>query len=135
MVTPRKSAEGWNHTVKNMMGRMNPSYAEFLEEGTKVLPRYLAWYFGSQSPSFEALRQDAALREKYRAGQMKSLVNVNTAPVAALIGLPHIDKACAETIVEYRKTHSLFKSAKELREVIELEEEAFQDLEHLIAVN
>ena len=45
------------------------------------------------------------------------MVNINTADVEELGGLPEVGPATAEAIVEYRRANGLFRSVSELEEV------------------
>ena len=60
----------------------------------------------------------SASLEEVAADSEDSLeVNINTAEVEELDGLPEVGPATAEAIVEYRRANGLFRSVSELEEV------------------
>jgi competence protein ComEA len=61
-------------------------------------------------------------------------VNLNTASVAQLEGLPGIGKAMAERIVEYRQKNGSFKKAEDLMNVRGIGEKNFLKLKALVTV-
>lgn len=63
------------------------------------------------------------------------LVNINTADVSALTGLPGIGSTRAERIVEYRDTHGGFASKEELKNVNGIGDSIYENLEAYISVD
>jgi competence protein ComEA len=63
-----------------------------------------------------------------------SAVNLNTASVSQLEGLPGIGKAVAERIVEYRQKSGGFKKVEELMNVRGIGEKSFLTLKPLVLV-
>ena len=61
-------------------------------------------------------------------------VNLNTASVSQLEGLPGIGKAMAERIVEYRQKNGSFKKAEDLMNVRGIGEKNFLKLKALVTV-
>ena len=59
----------------------------------------------------------ASLEEVAVESQDSLVVNINTADVEGLDGLPEVGPATAEAIVEYRRANGLFRSISELEEV------------------
>ena len=59
----------------------------------------------------------ASLEEVAVESEDSLVVNINTADVEELDGLPEVGPATAEAIVEYRRANGLFRSVSELEEV------------------
>ncbi len=59
----------------------------------------------------------ASLEEVAAESEDSLTVNINTADVEELDGLPEVGPATAEAIVEYRRANGLFRSVSELEEV------------------
>ena len=59
----------------------------------------------------------ASLEEVAAESEDSLTVNVNTADVEELDGLPEVGPATAEAIIEYRRANGLFRSVSELEEV------------------
>lgn len=121
ILVQRRDIEAWQQTVKGMLADQDPRYFEYLVDEPKVLIRYLADYLGPLSPSAEALQRDSQLREKYLKGEMRSLININTASAEELGKVPGIGPAAADAIVRYRKDHGRFSSVDDLRKVKEVD--------------
>lgn len=68
------------------------------------------------------------------AGVTRSAVDLNTASVADLEGLPGIGRATAERIVEHRQKNGPFKKVEELMNVKGIGEKSFLRLKPLITV-
>ncbi len=77
----------------------------------------------------------AAQNEKPAAtAAAKTPVNLNTATVDQLDGLPGIGRAVAERIVEYRQKNGGFKKIEELMNVKGIGEKSFLKLKALVTV-
>ena len=59
----------------------------------------------------------ASLEEVAAESEDSLTVNINTADVEELDGLPEVGPATAEAIIEYRRANGLFRSVSELEEV------------------
>ena len=59
----------------------------------------------------------ASLEEVEDEAQGPLKVNINTADADELDELPEVGPATAETILEYRRTHGMFRSVDELEEI------------------
>jgi competence protein ComEA len=62
------------------------------------------------------------------------LVNLNSATLAQLDGLPHIGPVMAQRILDFRTEHGRFSSVDELNEVSGIGEKTFADLRLLVTV-
>ena len=83
-----------------------------------------------------AAAQAGSTRKPAAAAQtsVSTPVNLNTASVAQLEGLPGIGKAMAERIVEYRQKNGSFKKAEDLMNVRGIGEKNFLKLKALVTV-
>jgi competence protein ComEA len=79
--------------------------------------------------------QDAARRAPAAKASASGPVNLNTATVAQLEGLPGIGKSTAERIVEYREKSGGFKKIEDLMNVRGVGEKSFLKLKPLITVS
>lgn len=131
----RKNSGEWRRTVSQMLARLDPQSAEYLGEEIEILTRYLGEYFGPLSPTCETLQKDAQLREKYLAGKIKSLININSASLTDLMRLPGISKDNAEMIIKYRASHGPFKSKEDLKAVSGIGDTEFEKLKGLLTVD
>ena len=131
IVTRRADRIAWQRTINSFLPR---DYIEYLGDDMDILTKYLAEYFGPLIPTYETLLNDAELRQKYLSGQIKSLININVAPVVELTRLPGIDEVTAEMIVKYRQTHGAFKSSEDLKAVQGVDDKRFEDLKVLITI-
>jgi competence protein ComEA len=61
-------------------------------------------------------------------------VNLNSATLAELDGLPHIGPVLAQRILDFRTEHGRFASVDELNEVSGIGERTFADLQPLVTV-
>lgn len=61
-------------------------------------------------------------------------VNLNSATLAQLDGLPHIGPVLAQRILDFRTEHGRFSSVDELNEVSGIGEKTFADLQSLVTV-
>jgi competence protein ComEA len=70
------------------------------------------------------------------AGQLPGAgrVNLNSATLAQLDGLPHIGPVLAQRILDFRTEHGRFASVEELNEVSGIGEKTFADLQPLVTV-
>ncbi len=68
------------------------------------------------------------------AAHAAAALNLNTATVAQLEGLPGIGKATAERIIEYRQKSGCFKKIEDLMNVRGIGEKNFLKLKPLITV-
>ena len=59
----------------------------------------------------------ASLEEVAAESEDSLTVNINTADVEELEGLPEVGPATAEAIIEYRRANGLYRSVSELEEV------------------
>ena len=75
------------------------------------------------SPSFA--QSSSATKPESRAAKPVAVVNLNTASVAELEGLPGIGGKTAARIVDYRKTKGPFKKIEELMNVQGVGEKSF----------
>ncbi len=67
-------------------------------------------------------------------GEVKNLVNINTAAVDELMKLPGIGEVKAKAIVEYRKKNGWFNDISELKNVSGISESLFEQIKELITV-
>jgi len=135
VITQRRDSETWKRTVNGMLAAWDPRYSEYLGDDIEILSRYLAQYFGPLTPAYKTLQGNPELREKYLRGEIKSLININTASLAELMKLPGISKHAAEIIIEYRTTHGPFKSSGDLKTLAGIGEKEFERLRVLIRVD
>ena len=61
-------------------------------------------------------------------------INLNSATLAQLDGLPHIGPVLAQRILDFRTEHGRFASVDELNEVSGIGEKTFADLQPLVTV-
>ena len=64
----------------------------------------------------------------------RAAVNLNSATLAELDGLPHIGPVLAQRILDFRTEHGRFASVDELNEVSGIGEKTFADLQPLVTV-
>lgn len=76
----------------------------------------------------------AAQEKRPAAPAAQTLVNLNTASVSMLEGLPGIGKATADRIVEYRQKSGGFKKIEELMNIRGIGEKSFLKLKPMITV-
>ncbi len=76
----------------------------------------------------------AAAQDKPAPAKVVSSVNLNTATVAELEGLPGIGRSTAQRIVEYRQKSGGFKKIEELMNVRGIGEKSFLKLKPMITV-
>lgn len=135
VITQRRDIKVWRETVKGMLAGWDPRYSEYLGDDVEVLSRYLAQYFGPLTPAYETLQSNSDLREKYLKGEIKSLININTASLAELTKLPGISKHIAEMIIKHRTTHGFFKRSEDLKTLGQIADEEFEKLKDFITVD
>ena len=76
----------------------------------------------------------SAQSDKPPASTQSATVNLNTATLAQLEGLPGIGRATAERILEYRQKSGGFKKIEELMNVKGIGEKSFLKLKPLVVV-
>jgi len=67
-------------------------------------------------------------------GGVSSKVNINTATVADLDGLPHVGPMMAQRIIDYRTANGPFASVADLRNVTGIGDKTFESLKDLVGV-
>jgi len=67
-------------------------------------------------------------------GLEEELININTAGLAELEGLPGIGPALAQSIIDYREAHGTFGAVEEIMEVEGIGQGIFEDIRDLITV-
>lgn len=67
-------------------------------------------------------------------GTGEGLVNINTASIGELEGLPGIGPALAQSIVDYREAHGPFNTLEEIMDVQGIGQGVFEDIRELITV-
>ncbi len=103
----RKSLEGWEATVYDMIGRGAPI---FLDEAKEMIA-YFSDVFGVDSPPF---------------------IDVNRASKDELVRVPGITAELADRWLAYRKANGPLVSRDQLREILGLEEEAFESVRYYL---
>ncbi len=68
------------------------------------------------------------------AGGQKAKVNINTASVSELEGLPRVGPKVAQRIVDFRTQHGNFKKIEEIMKVQGIGEKVFEQIKDLITV-
>ena len=81
-----------------------------------------------------ALMQAGASPAGERQEAAEDKVNINTADAAALMTLPGIGEAKAESIIQYRNEHGPFSSIEEIQEIPGIKQAVFSKIEDRITV-
>lgn len=131
IVQKRKDRKQWQQTATGHLTMWDAQYVESSGKDVEILTKYLAEYLGPLTPTYDALQNDAKLREKYLQGGIKSLINVNTASADELVKVPGITKTAVATIMKHRKDQGSFRSAKELKAILGLNDTDFEKIENL----
>lgn len=103
----RKAQDGWEAIVYDMIGRGAPI---FLDEGKEIIA-YLSNVFGPDSPPF---------------------VDVNRASKEELVKAPGITPELADRLLAYRKANGPLASRDQVRQVLGLEEKAFDNARYYL---
>jgi competence ComEA-like helix-hairpin-helix protein len=95
------------------------------------------WHEVLKSPALQDPPPPAPARERERDTPKRSstLVNINTATVQELDGLPGIGEHMAQRIVEYRQKNGPFKRLEDLMGVRGIGEKNFLKLKPLITIS
>lgn len=81
-------------------------------------------------PSYAETREEKERIEREKAGAL----NINTASVSQLCGLPGIGESRAAAIVAYREEHGFFQSPEELMQVSGIKEGMYEKIKDRIYV-
>lgn len=103
----RKSRDGWETIVYDMVGRGAPI---FLDEAKEIIV-YLSDVFGPESPPF---------------------IDVNRASKDELIKVPGITTERADRLIAYRKANGPLVSRDQVREIAGLDEKAFGNIRYYL---
>ena len=103
----RQSLEGWEGTVYDMIGRGAPI---FLDEAKEMIA-YFSDVFGPDSPPF---------------------IDVNRASKDELVKVPGITAELADQWLAHREANGPLASRDQLREILGLEQEAFESVRYYL---
>jgi hypothetical protein len=103
----RQAKEGWESTVFDMIGRGAPI---FLEEAKEIID-YFAGVFGPGSPPF---------------------TDVNRASKEDLVKVPGLTAELADRLVAHRKANGPVASRDQVREILGLAEEPFENIRYYL---
>ena len=99
-----------------------------------VLASLLASTMAVPIGAWAAPRSASSGKAAGSSGETAGPVDVNTASVDALVGLPGIGRATAQRIVDYRKEHGPFKSLDDLLNVRGIGEKSLARLKDRITI-
>ena len=108
--------------------------AQRLQDGEQVFVPTLAP--SAAAPATSAPASGAATGQPSAATPpVANRLNINTATVTDLVGLPQIGPALAQRIVDYRNAHGPFRAIEDIMQVSGIGPATFADIKDLITVN
>lgn len=99
-----------------------------------LLAGALALCLSLGSPATAAAAQEKAAKGKPATAASTNPVNLNTATLADLQGLPGVGAATAKLIVEHREKNGGFKKVEELMNIKGIGEKSFLKLKPMVTV-
>ena len=104
----RKAKNGWEDIVFDMVGRGAPI---FIDEANQII-EYLTAVLGPGAPPF---------------------IDVNRAAKEDMVKVPGISPELADKLLAYRKDHGPLASRDQIREVLGLDEKAYEQIRYYLA--
>lgn len=113
-------------TDKSDLSKINLAYS--LEDGQKLYVPSIKENFENQYVTTD--NEDGVLETTN--SERDAIININTADVSELCGLPGVGEGLAERIVTYRKENGKFKTIEDLKNVSGIGDKKFESIKDLI---
>lgn len=113
-------------TDKSDLSKINLAYS--LEDGQKLYVPSIKENFENQYVTTD--NEDGVLETTN--SEKDAIININTADVSELCGLPGVGEGLAERIVTYRKENGKFKTIEDLKNVSGIGDKKFESIKDLI---